>query len=154
MQRQVFFVGIGGFDTHAAQLADHPGLLAQISSGLAAFYAATEEMGLQDSVTAFTASDFGRTISINGDGTDHGWGAHQIVVGGAVRGQRYYGTFPDLEVEGPDDAGWGQLIPTTSVDQYAATLARWYGLPDTDRPLVFPNIGNFATPDLGFMDPA
>ncbi len=154
MQRQVFFVGIGGFDTHATQLADHPGLLSQISTGLAAFYAATEEMALQDSITTFTASEFGRTISINGDGTDHGWGAHQIVVGGAVRGQRYYGQFPDLEVEGPDDAGWGQLIPTTSVDQYAATLARWYGLPDSDRPLVFPNIGNFAAPDLGFMNPA
>ena len=153
MQRQIFFVGVGGYDTHDNQLTDHTNLLAELSGGLQAFYSATVEMGLEDSITSFTASDFGRTLSINGDGTDHGWGGHQIVVGGAVRGQRYYGQFPNLTVEGPDDAGWGQIIPTTSVDQYAATLARWYGLPDSDRSMVFPNLGNFATPDLGFMNP-
>lgn len=153
MTRQIFFVGMGGYDTHDNQLGVHGDLLAELSGALAAFHAATVEMGLDDRVTAFTASDFGRTLSINGDGTDHGWGGHQVVVGGSVRGQRYYGLFPNLAVEGPDDAGWGQIIPTTSVDQYAATLARWYGLPDSDRALIFPNLANFASPDLGFMNP-
>jgi uncharacterized protein (DUF1501 family) len=151
MTRQIFFVGIGGFDTHATQLTDHANVLGEVSDAMAAFYNATVELAVDSDVTAFTASDFGRTLSINGDGTDHGWGGHHVVVGSAVNGRRYYGTMPSLQREGPDDADWGQVIPTTSVDQYAATLAKWYGLSDTDRADVFPNLGRFATPDLGFM---
>ncbi len=151
MQRQIFFVGLGGFDTHATQLADHAQLMTDLNAALAAFYAATVEMGLANDVTTFTASEFGRTTSINGDGTDHGWGSHHLVLGGAVQGRRIYGTMPRLEVGGPDDAGWGQIIPTLAVDQYAATLARWYGVPPGDLATVFPNIGRFASSDLGFI---
>lgn len=148
MTRQVFFVGLGGFDTHDTQLADHPPLLAAIANGLTKFYQATQQMGIANQVTAFTASEFGRTLTNNGDGTDHGWGGHQLVVGGAVQGGRFYGRFPSLATSStnPDDAGWGQIIPTTSVDQYAWTLARWYGLPDDagGRGLVFPNVTRFT----------
>lgn len=154
MQRQVFFVGIGGFDTHDNQLDDQANQLAELDGALAAFYAATVEMSVADAVTTFTASEFGRTASVNGDGTDHGWGSHHMVLGGAVNGRRIYGIPPNLTVGGPDDADWGQIIPTTSVDQYAATIARWYGVPPGDMSTVFPNIGRFATPDLGFMNPA
>ncbi|MEO6194533.1 MAG: DUF1501 domain-containing protein, partial [Thermoanaerobaculia bacterium] len=104
-----------------------------------------------DSVTAFTASDFGRTLVSNGDGSDHGWGSHHFVLGGAVRGGRIYGQLPTLAVDGPNDAGEGRWIPTTSVDEYSATLARWFGVAASDLPLVLPNLGRFATPDLGFM---
>jgi uncharacterized protein (DUF1501 family) len=151
MQRQIFFVGLGGFDTHDNQLSDQAEQLAELDGALAAFHAATVEMSLADSVTTFTASEFGRTTSVNGDGTDHGWGSHHLIMGGAVNGRRIYGTPPNLSVGGPDDADWGQIIPTTSVDQYAATLARWYGVPPGDMGTVFPNIGRFNTPDLGFM---
>ncbi len=156
MVRQIFFVGIGGFDTHQTQLTDHANLMRSVSRGLSAFYQATVDMGLQDSVTAFTASEFGRTLSGNaGVGTDHGWGGHQIVVGGAVQGRRYYGNFPSLLADNnPDDAGWGQMIPTTSVDQYAWTLARWYGLQAGDRDMVFPNVSRFGAVNqhhLGFL---
>lgn len=150
-KRQIFFVAIGGFDTHDNQLADHPVILADLAQSLTAFHAATTELGVADSVTAFSASDFGRTLSSNGDGSDHGWGSHQFVVGDAVRGGRFYGTMPVLENNGPDDAGWGQIIPTTSVDQYAATLARWFGIADPELDVIFPNLGNFASRDLGFM---
>jgi uncharacterized protein (DUF1501 family) len=108
-------------------------------------------MGLADAITTFTASEFGRTTSVNGDGTDHGWGSHHLVLGGAVNGRRIYGTMPRLAVGGPDDAGWGQVIPTLAVDQYAATLARWYGVPPGEMATVFPNIGRFDLADLGFM---
>lgn len=151
MQRQIFFVGLGGFDTHDNQLADQAEQLTELDGALAAFYAATSEMGVANGVTTFTASEFGRTTSINGDGTDHGWGSHHLILGGAVNGRRIYGRPPDLSVGGPDDADWGQIIPTTSVDQYAATIARWYGVSPGDMSTVFPNIGRFATPDLGFM---
>lgn len=151
MQRQIFFVGLGGFDTHDNQLADQADQLAELDGALAAFHAATVEMSLANSVTTFTASEFGRTASVNGDGTDHGWGSHHLVLGGAVNGRRIYGIPPSLSVGGPDDADWGQIIPTTSVDQYAATIARWYGVPPGDMSTVFPNIGRFATADLGFM---
>jgi uncharacterized protein (DUF1501 family) len=146
MVRQIFFVGIGGFDTHTNQLADHVNILRSLSRGLSAFYLATEDMGLQNSITTFTASEFGRTLTPNSDGTDHGWGGHQIVVGGAVQGRRYYGNFPSLLATGnPQSTGWGtQIIPTTSVDQYAWTLARWYGLQNGDRDLVFPNVSRFG----------
>lgn len=151
MQRQIFYVGLGGFDTHDNQLNDQTDRLAELDSALAAFHAATVEMTVANAVTTFTASEFGRTTSVNGDGTDHGWGSHHLIIGGAVNGRRIYGTPPNLTVEGPDDAGWGQIIPTTSVDQYAATIARWYGVPAGDMSTVFPNIGRYATPDLGFM---
>ena len=127
MQRQIFFVGLGGFDTHDRQLVDQAALLGQIDGALAAFHAATVEMGVAGDVTTFTASEFGRTTSINGDGTDHGWGSHHFVAGGAggaVNGGRIYGSLPSLAVDGPDDAGWGQIIPTIATDQYAATLSR------------------------------
>lgn len=154
MQRQIFFVGLGGFDTHDNQLNDQADQLAELDGALAAFHAATVEMSVADAVTTFTASEFGRTTSVNGDGTDHGWGSHHLVMGGAVNGRRIYGIPPNLTVGGPDDADWGQIIPTTSVDQYAATIARWYGVPPGDMTTVFPNLGRFATPDLGFMRPA
>ena len=151
MQRQVFFVGLGGFDTHDTQLEDHAEALGELDGALAAFHAATVELGLDDAVTTFTASEFGRTTSINGDGTDHGWGSHHLVLGGAVNGRRIHGTLPSLATNGPDDADWGQIIPTRAVDQYAATLARWYGVPPGEMTTVFPNLGRFAAPDLGFM---
>ncbi len=152
MSRQIFFVSDGGYDTHDNQLDQQAALLSNLSASLSAFHAATVELGVVNSVTSFTASDFGRTVSVNGDGTDHGWGAHHLVVGGAVQGRRFYGRMPDLTFEGPDDAGWGQIIPTTSVDQYAGTLARWFGVSDSDlHSLVLPNLGRFTTDDLGFM---
>ncbi len=151
MNRQIFFVAQGGYDTHAAQLADHPGLLSDLSASMSAFYAAMGSLGVGSQVTAFTASDFGRTLTINGDGTDHGWGSHHFVVGDAVQGGRIVGQMPNLTVGGPDDADWGQIIPTLAVDQYAATLATWYGLSDSDRALVFPNLSRFNSPNLGFM---
>lgn len=152
LRRQIFFVSLGGFDTHGSQQAVHPGLLNDLSRSLKAFYDATAELNLAGNVTAFTASDFGRTVSINGDGTDHGWGGHHFVVGGAVRGQRFYGRMPSLAQSGnPDDAGYGQLIPTLSVDQYAATLARWFGLGEGGIDDILPNLGNFASRDLGFL---
>lgn len=152
MRRQIFYVSLGGFDTHDSQLAVHPGLLADLSQSLQAFQAEMQVLGAAQDVTTFTASDFGRTVSTNGDGTDHGWGGHHFVVGGAVRGGRFYGAMPSLAQSGnPDDAGYGQIIPTTGVDQYAATLARWFGVDDAMLPTLFPAIGEYATQDLGFM---
>jgi len=151
MERQVFFVAAGGFDSHDNQNDDQPGLLGGISAGITAFHDAMVELGLQDSVTAFTQSDFGRTLTSNGDGTDHAWGGNQIVVGGAVQGQQIYGDYPLLQIGGDDDVGGGRLIPTTSADQYAATLAKWFGIEDMDLDIVAPNIDNFAVRDLGFM---
>ncbi len=151
MQRQIFFVGLGGFDTHDRQLVDQAALLTQIDGAFAAFHAATVEMGLANDVTTFTASEFGRTTSINGDGTDHGWGSHHLVLGGSVGGGRIYGAMPSIAVDGPDDAGWGQIIPTIATDQYAATLSRWYGVAPGDLGTVFPNLVNFDQAELGFM---
>ncbi|MBU2676848.1 MAG: DUF1501 domain-containing protein [Gammaproteobacteria bacterium] len=151
MQRQIFFVGIGGFDSHDNQNLDQPGLLGGVSEAIAAFYEATVELGVSDSVTTFTQSDFGRTLTSNGDGTDHAWGGNQVVVGGAVNGRDIYGTYPVLEIGGLEDVGGGRMIPSTSADQYAATLARWFGIPDIDLDIVAPNLSNFAQRDLGFM---
>ena len=151
MQRQIFFVGIGGFDSHDNQMQDQPNLLGNISQSLSAFYAATSQMGIADSVTTFTQSDFGRTLTSNGDGTDHAWGGNQLLIGGAVAGREMYGDYPVLQIGGPDDVGGGRMIPTTSADQYAATLASWFGIEDADLDIVAPNIGNFAVRDLGFM---
>ncbi|MFN3303392.1 MAG: DUF1501 domain-containing protein [Roseateles sp.] len=149
--RQVFFVSIGGFDLHDLLVAQHPGLLTQVNDALASFYAATVELGVADQVTAFTASDFGRTLTSNGDGSDHGWGSHHFVVGGAVKGGRFYGTLPSVSVNGPDDVGQGRLLPTTAVDQLAATLATWMGVPASDLPLALPQIGNYSIRDLGYF---
>ncbi|MSU48112.1 MAG: DUF1501 domain-containing protein [Opitutus sp.] len=158
LKRQIFFVQLGGWDLHAGQLTNtdpttgaHAGLLSQISQAINAFYSATAELGVANQVTTFTASDFGRTLRSNGDGSDHGWGSHHFIVGGAVRGTDIYGRMPTLSVNGPDDTGLGRWIPTTSVDEYAATLATWFGVSASDLPTVLPNIGRFAKPNLGFM---
>jgi len=151
MERQIFFVGAGGFDLHDDQVQLQPNQLAAVSEAMTAFYNATVELGLSDSVTTFTQSDFARTLTSNGDGTDHAWGGIQLVVGDAVIGQRMYGTYPDLALDGQDDVGGGRLIPTTSSDQYAATIAKWFGIPDADLDVVAPNLGNFAMRDLGFL---
>jgi uncharacterized protein (DUF1501 family) len=151
MQRQVFFVAAGGFDSHDNQNQDQPGLLGGISAAMTAFYDATAELGVADAVTSFTQSDFARTLTSNGDGTDHAWGGIQLVVGDAVRGRDLYGIYPALAIDGPDDVGGGRMIPTTSADQYAATLARWFGIPDAELDIVAPHIDNFAVRDLGFF---
>jgi len=151
MQRQIFFVATGGFDSHDDQVANQPGLLGGVSDAIAAFHDATEELGTAGNVTTFTQSDFARTLTSNGDGTDHAWGGIQLVAGGAVLGRDLYGVYPDLALGSSDDVGGGRMIPTTSADQYAATLARWFGVDDTDLSLVAPNIGNFPVSDLGFL---
>ncbi len=151
MKRQVFFVATGGFDSHDDQNQNQPGLLGGISDAIGAFHAATVELGIADSVTTFTQSDFGRTLTSNGDGSDHAWGGNQLVVGGAVAGGALYGSYPTLEIGGPEDVGGGRMIPSTSADQYAATLAKWFGIADADLDIVAPNLSNFAQRDLGFM---
>lgn len=153
MQRQIFFVGIGGFDSHDDQNQNQPNLLGGISEAMTAFYNATIDIGVADSVTAFTQSDFGRTLTSNGDGTDHAWAGNQLVVGGAVNGRDIYGDYPSLEIGGPEDVGGGRIIPSTSADQYAATLANWFGIPDTQLDIIAPNLSNFPQRDLGFMIP-
>jgi uncharacterized protein (DUF1501 family) len=150
-QRQVFFVALGGFDTHVKQNIDLPPLLTELNDALVAFYQATVELGIANRVTTFTASDFGRALSENGDGSDHGWGSHHLIIGDAVNGRRTFGRYPILAIGGPDDVGQGRWLPTTSVEEYGATLARWFGVAASDLPLVFPNLGRFATPNLGFM---
>jgi uncharacterized protein (DUF1501 family) len=151
MKRQIFFVAAGGFDSHDNQNQDQPGLLGGISDAVSAFYAATAELGVADSVTTFTQSDFARTLTSNGDGTDHAWGGNQLVVGGAVAGRQLFGSYPSLQIGGPEDVGGGRFIPSTSADQYAATLAKWFGIPDMDLDIVAPNLSNFAQRNLGFM---
>ena len=184
LRRQVFFVSTGGYDTHSDELAQHgtdavnnPGILGLLSKSLAGFYNALNSVGLADRATAFTASDFGRTMTANNGGSDHGWGGHHFVVGGAVDGGKFYGngcgfsgqsanyglvmpslhnpTTPDYNTPSPNlndpGDGYGRIIPTTSVDQYAATLAKWYGLSDSDIALLFPNLSNFNTKYLTFV---
>ncbi|MBL4942262.1 MAG: DUF1501 domain-containing protein [Colwellia sp.] len=153
--RQVFYVRMGGFDTHDNQNNDHPRLLQNLSEALFAFNTDLQARGFADNVTSFTMSDFGRTLTSNGDGTDHGWGGHQIIMGGAVKGGDIYGTMPEsLTLNSDDDFGDGRIIPTTSVDQYAATLARWFGLSANEVNAVFPNLLRFNNSDLGFMMPS
>jgi uncharacterized protein (DUF1501 family) len=154
LRRQIFFVQVGGWDLHANQTSAHGPLLSEISSALSAFYNATVELGVGNQVTTFTASDFGRTYIPNAGGTDHGWGNHQIVMGGAVNGGDIYGQMPTLALGGPDDAGRGRWIPSTSVDEYSATLATWFGVSSANLPTVLPNIGRFAHPNLGFIPSA
>ncbi|MDB5934927.1 MAG: Tat pathway signal protein [Massilia sp.] len=152
-RRQVFFVSLGGFDNHDEMLTVHPGLLANVGGALAAFQKATTELGLADKVTTFTASDFGRTMSGNNDGSDHGWGSMHFVLGGAVKGQRFYGTAPVVANGGPDDVGQGRLLPTTSVDQLAATLGKWMGVSDSDLLGLLPSLVNYnaGARNLGFV---
>jgi uncharacterized protein (DUF1501 family) len=151
-KRQVFFVSLGGFDNHDGLASVHPGLLTSVAGALNAFYAATVELGVADRVTTFTASDFGRTLTGN-DGSDHGWGSMHFMLGGAVNGGRFYGTPPVVANDGPDDVGQGRLLPSTSVDQYAATLAKWFGLSDTDLVALLPNLANWNASQrtLGFV---
>lgn len=151
MQRQIFFVATGGFDSHDDQAENQPGLLGNVSAAMAAFHTATVELGVASSVTAFTQSDFGRTLTSNGDGTDHAWGGIQLVIGDAVQGRQLFGAYPSLQIGGPDDFGSGRMIPTISADQYAATLARWFGVPDADLGRVAPHLPGFLARDLGFM---
>jgi uncharacterized protein (DUF1501 family) len=151
LKRQVFFARLGGWDLHDNQVTAHATLLGEVSAAMKAFYDSTVELGVADKVTTFTASDFGRTFNTNGDGSDHGWGSHHLVVGGAVKGGDIYGQVPVLEINGPDDTGRGRWIPTTSVDEYAATLASWFGVSESNLPLVLPNLDRFATRNLGFM---
>ncbi|WP_201027399.1 DUF1501 domain-containing protein [Paraglaciecola hydrolytica] len=151
VSRQTFFIGIGDFDTHGDQVNRQPALFSMLDEAITAFYAATVELGMENQVTTFTASDFGRTLSSNGDGTDHGWGSHQLMVGGAVTGGQIFGNMPTLALNSPDDIGEGRIIPTTSMDQYGATLGRWFGLQESDMADVYPNLHNFNRSDLGFM---
>jgi len=165
MKRQIFFTQLGGFDTHSAQLNQQGTLLTQLSQAINAFFTAMGEPGMpgQDKVTLFTMSDFGRTLDPAGTGTanvgsDHAWGNHHLIVGGSVLGHALYGLYPNLALNGPDDAdsgagARGRWIPTTSVEQYAATLATWYGVSPADLTTVFPLIGRFSSPNLGFMAP-
>jgi uncharacterized protein (DUF1501 family) len=152
VSRQIFFVQLGGFDTHDNQAPQHARLLTQLGEALEYFDTAMTTAGLNSQVTTFTASDFGRTLTANSDGTDHGWGSHHIVTGGAVNGQDMYGQYPVIGSNQANDMGAGRLIPTTSVEQYAGTLARWFGLSDGQVKQVFPNFSNFgSSPYLGFL---
>lgn len=151
-KRQVFFVSMGGFDMHGNLIGQHQTQLGRVSEALAQFHQATVALGIADKVTAFTASDFGRTLSSNGDGSDHGWGSHHLMVGGAVKGQAFYGNAPPVSVKtnstAPEDqwhVGQGRLLPSTSVDQYAATLAKWFGVADSDLPGILPNLSRFGS---------
>jgi uncharacterized protein (DUF1501 family) len=150
--RQIFYVQLGSFDTHNNQAIQHAQLLTQLGAAFEYFDGVMVNMGLSDNVTAFTISDFGRTLTCNSDGTDHGWGSHHFVVGGAVAGGDMYGQYPVVGVNQANDVGNGRLIPTTSVEQYAGTLARWFGLSNSQIRTIFPNFVNFgSSPYLGFM---
>jgi uncharacterized protein (DUF1501 family) len=151
--RHGFFTSMGGYDTHNAQRGEQASRFNELGPALAAFQNAMEALGVGDKVTTFTLSDFSRTFRVNANaGTDHAWGSHHLVLGGGVRGGAFYGRFPNLAMGGPDDAGDdGQWIPTTAIDQYGATLAKWFGVPAAAMTQVFPNLPAFGTADLGFL---
>ncbi len=158
MRQQIFFVRMGGWDTHSDQLGRFPDLLSGLNGAIGPFQRAIDELGLSESVTSFTSSDFGRTLTSNGDGTDHGWGGHAFVFGGAVNGGQVIGDLPNYSSENNEDdtgdrrgAFAGRIIPQISVSQYGATIARWMGVPESDLSTVFPDLPNFAQTDLGFM---
>jgi len=163
MQRQIFFVQVGGYDLHTGQTnyaantpnavlqGAHTNLLAELSQSTYAFQRAMEQLGLSNSVTSFTCSDFSRTFPSNGEGSDHGWGSHHLILGGAVNGQRTYGQFPVQTINGPNDTSTGRWIPTTAIDQYFATLATWFGVDSNNLATVFPNLSRFSSSNLGFV---
>lgn len=153
LNRQIFFAGMGGFDNHENLLANHQNLMSTVDGAMEAFLATLESRGVYDRVTVFTESEFNRTGNANSNvGTDHAWGSHHMVLGGAVNGGQTYGTFPSLQLSGPDDAGdRGNWIPSTSLDQYAATLGGWFGVPDSDLQVIFPNLNRFSPQRLGFV---
>lgn len=152
-KRQVFFVSLGGFDTHDSILTAHPTLMGRMGGAMRAFHDSMVELGISDKVTAFTASDFGRTLTSNANGSDHGWGSMHFVMGGAVHGRDFFGPAPALADNGPDDVGQGRLLPALSVDQYGATLASWFGVASGQMSTVLPNIVNYnpSTWNLGFV---
>lgn len=151
MQRQIFYVGMGGFDVHDNQNREMPELIGALASALAGFQGAMDSYGLSENVTAFTASDFGRTLTSNGDGTDHGWGNHMFALGGAVQGGEIYGSLPVMDTDGPDSVQNGRVLPSLAATQYAATLLDWLGLDDSRIDTVLPTLGNFSSRNLGFM---
>jgi len=152
MKRQLFFVALGGWDTHGNQLNDHANNLSALDAGLSSFNASMNELDVADSVLSFTMSEFGRTLTVNGDGTDHAWGSHALMMGGPVIGNTVHGAMPEFVLGGANDgSGDGRLVPTTALDQYAATLASWMGIEPSDIQELFPNIGNFSTADLGLF---
>jgi uncharacterized protein (DUF1501 family) len=150
-RRQIFFLQTNGWDFHDDLLADQAPRLSNVDASLSALYAATVEMGVSNSVTMFTVSDFGRALQSNGRGTDHGWGGHHLVIGGAVQGRRIYGSWPTIALGSAEDAGQGRLIPTTAIDQYVATLARWFGADASTLGVIAPNLSRFSTSNLGFL---
>ncbi len=153
MRRQIFFCSLGGFDTHTNEINTHKQLYPQLSQALASFSNALQELGVQNDVTTFTESDFSRTFQpTSGDGSDHAWGSHHLVMGGAVQGGDIYGSFPQFALAGPNDTDVrGRWIPTLAIDQYGATLCSWFGIGSSDLATVFPNLANFSTTNLGFL---
>lgn len=153
MDRQIFFASMGGFDNHSNLVQDQAPLLAQLDAAIGAFQTALGELGIEQNVITFTESEFSRTGNSSAtNGSDHAWGAHHFAIGGPVKGGEAYGTFPTLALQGPDDvSNRGVWLPTTSLDQYAGTMASWFGVPDASLGTVFPNLPNFATPKLGFV---
>ena len=152
-RRQIFMIDFGGFDTHASQASQQTPLFQQLDQAVSIFMSAMQEMGVYNNVTLFTASDFARTLQANGSlGTDHAWGGHHFVVGGAVKGGKMYGTFPNMQLNGPDDIdGSGRWAPTTALSQYSATLASWFGVPSSALPSILPGISNFSSSNVGFI---
>jgi uncharacterized protein (DUF1501 family) len=163
MKRQIFFCSVGGYDLHTGQtnftantpnnvlLGAHTNLLAELDQCMYAFQSAMEQISLSNSVTSFTASDFSRTFPSNGQGSDHGWGSHHMILGGAVQGGKTYGNFPVQQVNGPDDTGTGRWIPSTAIDQYFATIATWFGVDSDNLATIFPNLSRFNSSNLGFL---
>jgi uncharacterized protein (DUF1501 family) len=150
--RQIFFAGLGNFDTHAGQIGTQATLLSQVDAAMGAFYQATNELGLADQITTFTMSDFSRAMQPNPTGSDHAWGGHHMVMGGAVKGGQIYGTYPELVLAGPNDSGSnGRWLPTLSSAQYAATLASWFGVPAANLNAIFPTLSMFSNTNIGFI---